>query len=145
MRLEFDVPSSYVGFVAMTISFMTILSSLSGPALIRRFETRWIVIGSIALTVLGLLGILLVWLAAASRIQSVLGFPQIGTGMGPSYPSIQHMASAYVSGTFMPVVFGIFQQRAGIGILPLYLILFAAVNASFLELAYRQIRRKREK
>ena len=56
MQIVFGVPSSYAGYVAMTISFMTILSALLSPMMIRRFHTKWIVIVSISLTVLGLLG-----------------------------------------------------------------------------------------
>ena len=56
MRADFGVPSSYAGYVSMTISFMTILSALLSPRMIRRFHTKWIVIVSIGMTVLGLLG-----------------------------------------------------------------------------------------
>ena len=38
------------------ISFMTILSALVSPRMIRRFRTQWIVIVSILLTVIGLIG-----------------------------------------------------------------------------------------
>ena len=84
-------------------------------------------------------------------------FVIIGTGMGPVYPSIQHMApanfgkrysagviglqmaSAYVGSTFMPMVFGIIQQRIGIAVMPVYLLVFALLNAGLLETAYRRI------
>ena len=56
MQVVFGVPSSYAGYVSMTISFMTIISALLSPRMIRRFHTKWIVIVSIGLTVLGLLG-----------------------------------------------------------------------------------------
>ena len=49
------------------------------------------------------------------------------------------MASAYVGSTFMPMVFGILQQIIGIGIMPFYLLIFAALNISLLEMAYRKI------
>lgn len=106
-----------------------------------------------------LLGILLVLVPAPGYILAVLGFLLIGTGMGPIYPSIQHMApanfgesfsaaviglqmaAAYIGSTFMPMVFGILQQSIGIGLMPLYLILFAAVNGTFLEVAYKAIQR----
>jgi fucose permease len=79
--------------------------------------------------------------------------------MGPVYPGIQHMApanfgkkysaaviglqmaSAYVGFTFMPVVFGLLQQELGIGIMPVYLMIFAALNFGMLELTYRIIAR----
>ncbi|HCW23542.1 MAG TPA: MFS transporter, partial [Lachnospiraceae bacterium] len=56
MQVDLQVPSSYAGYISMTISFMTILSALVSPKLIRKFSTIAIVIGSILLTVLGLLG-----------------------------------------------------------------------------------------
>ena len=77
--------------------------------------------------------------------------------MGPVYPSIQHMApanfgkthsaaiiglqmaSAYIGSTFMPMVFGLIQQRIGIAVMPFYLILFLLMNFGFLEHTYRKI------
>ena len=77
--------------------------------------------------------------------------------MGPVYPSIQHMApgnfgkrhsaaviglqmaSAYIGSTFMPMVFGHIQQAVGIGIMPLYLLIFALLNILLLETAYRKL------
>ena len=56
MQKAFAVPSSYAGYVSMSISFMTILSALVSPRMIRRFRTQWIVIVSILLTVIGLIG-----------------------------------------------------------------------------------------
>ena len=64
MQLDFGVPSSYAGYVSMTISCMMVFSALFSPRLIRRFHTKWIVIVSIGLTVLGLLG---------SRFQGSIG------------------------------------------------------------------------
>ena len=56
MQGVFKVPSSYAGFVYMSIAFMTIISALVSPKIIKRFETKWIVIISIFFTVLGLAG-----------------------------------------------------------------------------------------
>ena len=104
-----------------------------------------------------LLGILMVFLPAESYLPAAVGFVVIGTGMGPVYPSIQHMApanfgprnsaaviglqmaSAYIGSTFMPMVFGHLQQAAGIGIMPAYLLIFALMNLGLLELAYRRL------
>ena len=106
-------------------------------------------------------GILLIALPFKSYVFAAIGFLAAGTGMGPIYPAIQHMApdnfgkkysaaviglqmaSAYLGSTFMPTVFGKIQQAAGIWIMPLYLTLFAILNVVFLELAYQKIRRKR--
>ena len=103
------------------------------------------------------IGILLVLIPSSGYYIAVIGFLLIGTGMGPIYPAIQHMApnnfgrrysasviglqmaSAYIGSTFMPTVFGLIQQNAGIGIMPVYLMAFAILNFVFLELAYRVI------
>ena len=105
-----------------------------------------------------LLGIFLVFLPGTHYMVAAIGFVIIGTGMGPVYPSIQHMApenfgkrhsaaviglqmaSAYVGSTFMPMVFGILQQQIGIAIMPLYLLIFAILNIGLLELAYRKVK-----
>ena len=104
-----------------------------------------------------LLGILLVFLPAESVLPAAVGFVVIGTGMGPVYPSIQHMAptnfgtrhsaaviglqmaSAYIGTTFMPMVFGHLQQALGIRVMPVYLLLFALLNLGMLELTYRKL------
>lgn len=52
------------------------------------------------------------------------------------------MASAYAGSTFMPMIFGNLQQYIGIGIMPLYLLIFALMNIGFLEYAYRAIANK---
>ena len=102
-------------------------------------------------------GIALVALPFPHYMPTAAGFLVMGTGMGPVYPAIQHMApvnfekrysaavigmqmaSAYFGSTFMPMVFGLLQQRAGIGIMPLYLLLFALLNIGMLETAYRRL------
>lgn len=104
-----------------------------------------------------LIGILLVFLPASHYMVAAAGFVIIGIGMGPVYPSIQHMApvnfgkqyaasviglqmaSAYVGSTFMPMVFGLLQQNLGIGIMPLYLLIFAILNIGLLEIAYHKV------
>lgn len=102
-------------------------------------------------------GILLIILPIRSYAIAAIGFVVIGTGMGPVYPAIQHMApsnfgkrysaaviglqmaSAYIGSTFMPMVFGHIQQAVGIEIMPIYLLIFAAFNIGMLEMAYRRI------
>ena len=56
MQSSLNVPSSYAGYISMTISLMTVISSLFSPHLIKKMAVKWIVIISIALTVCGLLG-----------------------------------------------------------------------------------------
>ncbi len=104
------------------------------------------------------LGLALVALPFKGYIVAAVGFVLTGTGMGPVYPAIQHMApanfgkkysaaviglqmaSAYTGSTLMPTVFGHVQQGVGIAVMPLYLALFAALNIGMLELAYRKLR-----
>ncbi len=108
-----------------------------------------------------LLGIILVFIPVSNFMVAVAGFVIIGTGMGPVYPAIQHMAptnfgkrysaaaiglqmaSAYVGTTFMPMVFGILQERIGIAIMPGYLLIFAVLNIVLLEMAYQKTDAKR--
>ncbi|MDC2839782.1 MFS transporter [Limosilactobacillus mucosae] len=107
-------------------------------------------------TMVELIGILLTALPIKGYLVAAIGFLIIGIGMGPIYPSIQHMAPinfgkrysaaviglqmafAYTGSTFMPTVFGILQQKLGIWIMPLYLIVFAGLSFALLELSYRQ-------
>ena len=102
-------------------------------------------------------GIILVSIPVETFIVAAIGFLVIGTGMGPIYPAIQHMApinfgtkfsapviglqmaSAYIGATFMPMVFGVIQENIGIWVMPVFIAVFAAMNISFLEIAYRKI------
>ncbi len=109
-----------------------------------------------------LLGIIMVFIPNTHYVFAAIGFVVIGTGMGPVYPAVQHMApvnfgkkysaamiglqmaSAYVGSTFMPMVFGILQQAVGIAVMPLYLLIFAVLNIGMLEMAYRKIGNRNE-
>lgn len=111
--------------------------------------------------VVELIGIVMVMLPIQHYLPAAIGFVIIGTGMGPIYPAIQHMAptnfgkknsaaviglqmaSAYVGSTFMPMVFGLLQQQIGIGIMPFYLLIFALINIILLERTYVVIRKKK--
>ena len=104
-----------------------------------------------------IIGIVLVMLPIDHYIVAAIGFVVIGIGMGPIYPSVQHMApinfgkkysasvialqmaSAYVGSTFMPMIFGILQEAIGIYIMPIYLLIFAILNIVMLELAYKSL------
>ncbi len=109
-----------------------------------------------------LAGILLVTFSPNNYIIAAIGFVVTGIGMGPIYPSIQHMtptkfgkeysaaviglqmASAYIGSTFMPMVFGLLQQTLGIWIMPFYVLLFLIINFSFLEFSYKRSRKRIE-
>ncbi|MBR6451592.1 MAG: MFS transporter, partial [Lachnospiraceae bacterium] len=107
-----------------------------------------------------LVGIVMVMLPVPFYLPAAIGFVIIGTGMGPVYPAIQHMApanfgkrnsaaviglqmaSAYLGSTFMPMVFGNIQQQIGIWIMPFYLLLFAVLNIGLLESTYHVLKGK---
>ena len=40
MQIDFGVPSSYAGYISMTISFMTIISALLSPRMIRKLRLQ---------------------------------------------------------------------------------------------------------
>lgn len=99
------------------------------------------------------IGIILVFFSSYSFIFPLIGFIIIGIGMGPIYPSIMHMApykfgkkysasiislqmaSAYIGTTFMPLLFGILQEKLGIWIMPIFLIFFLILNISMIEIS----------
>ena len=104
----------------------------------------------------------MVFLPVKGYLIAAVGFVVTGIGMGPVYPAIQHMApvnfgvrhsaaviglqmaSAYVGSTFMPMVFGHLQQAVGIAVMPAYLFVFAFMNISMLELAYKKLGRSQK-
>lgn len=106
-----------------------------------------------------LIGIIMVFLPSSNYVVAAAGFVVIGTGMGPVYPAIQHMApvnfgkrysaaaiglqmaSAYIGSTFMPMVFGVLQEKTGISIMPVYLLIFAVINFVMLEIAYYELKK----
>ena len=97
MQIAFGVPSSYAGYVSMTISFMTIISALLSPRIIRRFHTKWIVIVSIFLTILGLIGFSVsgaYWMLFAFAVP-------YGLGAGAIDASVNHYVANNYSGAVM--------------------------------------------
>ena len=97
MHSAFGVPSSFAGYVSMTISFMTIISALLSPRIIRRFHTKWIVIFSILLTVFGLLGF-----SVSSAYWMLFCFAvPYGLGAGAIDASVNHYVANNYSGSVM--------------------------------------------
>ena len=109
-----------------------------------------------------LIGIILICLSLDNFVLTAVGFLIIGIGMGPIYPSIQHMApinfgndyaapviglqmaSAYVGATFMPMVFGHLFQNMGYWVMPIYLLAFLILNIGLLEISYKINKHKEE-
>ena len=97
MEIEFSLPSSYAGYVSMTIAAMTILSALLAPRLIRKGKTQWIVIVSITLTVIGLLGFSF---SNAYYMLFLFAIPY-GLGAGAIDASINHYVASHYKSNIM--------------------------------------------
>lgn len=97
MQVAFGVPSSYAGYVSMSISFMTIISALLSPRMIRQFHTKWIVIVSILLTVMGLIG----FSVSTSYWMLFLFVIPYGLGAGAIDASVNHYVAKNYSGSVM--------------------------------------------
>lgn len=107
-----------------------------------------------------LLGAVLVMLPV--DFLALAGLLVIGLGAAPVYPCIIHstpvsfgkensqalvgiqMASAYCGSTFMPPLFGLLAQYAGIGLYPFYLLLFAALMLLMTEALNRKLKAKEQ-
>ena len=101
------------------------------------------------------LGIICVGIPIKTYILAVIGYCLTSIGMGPIYPSIQHlapiyfgkeasvtiiglqMASAYVGTTFMPFIFGLIQAKTSMWAHPIYVGVFAILNSIFIEIEFR--------
>ena len=97
MQADFGVPSSYAGYVSMMIACMTVISALLSPRMIRKFQTKWIVIVSIGLTVLGLIGFSFVgryWMLL------VIAIPY-GLGAGCIDASVNHYVANHYPSSVM--------------------------------------------
>ena len=97
MQVDFGVPSSFAGYVSMTISFMTIISALLSPRMIRKFHTKWIVVVSISLTVLGLFG----FSVSGQYWMLFLFAVPFGLGAGSIDASVNHYVANHYSSSVM--------------------------------------------
>ena len=100
-------------------------------------------------------GIICVGVPIKTYILAVIGYCLTSIGMGPIYPSIQHlapiyfgkeasatviglqMASAYVGTTFMPFIFGLIQSKTSMWAHPIYVGVFAILNCIFIEIEFK--------
>lgn len=97
MQVSFGVPSSYAGYVAMTVSMLTVVSALLCPLLLRRFHTRWIVSFSVFLSAVGLLGY-----SFSPRFSLLFLFAvPFGLGAGAIDSVINHYVANHYSGAVM--------------------------------------------
>ena len=100
-------------------------------------------------------GIICVGIPIKTYILAIIGYCLTSIGMGPIYPSIQHlapiyfgkeasatiiglqMASAYVGTTFMPFIFGLIQEKTSMWAHPIYVGVFAILNSIFIEIEFK--------
>ncbi len=97
MQVAFDVPSSYAGYVSMAISFMTIISALVSAKMMRKFHTKWIVIVSVLLTVIGLIG----FSVSSTYAMLFIFVIPYGLGAGAIDASLNHYVANNYSGAVM--------------------------------------------
>ena len=101
------------------------------------------------------IGIICVGIPIKTYILAVIGYCLISIGMGPIFPSTQHlvplyfgkeasstiigltMAFAYGAGTFMPFIFGLIQSKTSMWAHPIYVGIFAILNCIFIEIKFR--------
>lgn len=101
-----------------------------------------------------LMGIIFISIHVSSIYLAVIGFLLIGIGMGPIYPSIQHlapinfgkeasatvigmqMASAYIGSALTPTIFGLIQSSLSMWALPIFLGIFMILNITMIEICF---------
>ena len=101
------------------------------------------------------IGTICVGIPIKTYILAIIGYCLTSIGMGPIYPSIQHlapiyfgkeasatiiglqMASAYVGTTFMPFIFGLIQEKTSMWAHPIYVGVFAILNSIFIEIEFK--------
>lgn len=123
---------------------------LGGFVMNKLGDRRMIRIGTAVL----LAGAVCVLLPIGSDFAALAGFVVIGFGCAPIYPCIIHstpynfgsdksgaiigiqMASAYVGSTFIPPFFGLLSKFLGLGILPIYLVVFFVLMIIMIERTY---------
>ena len=101
------------------------------------------------------IGIICVGIPIKTYVLAIIGYCLTSIGMGPIYPSIQHlvplyfgkeasptiiglqMASAYLGTTLMPFVFGLIQSKTSMWAHPIYVGIFAILNCIFIEIEFK--------
>lgn len=124
MQSSLNVPSSYAGYISMTISLMTVVSSLFSPHLIKKMAVKWIVIISIALTVCGLLGF-----SSVNQYWQLLVWA-MPYGLGAE--SIDAALNYYVASNYSPRVMNFLHCFYGVGaIISPNIMAFALLKANW--------------
>ena len=107
MQTDLGVPSSYAGYVSMSISFMTIISALVAPTIIRIVRTQWIVVFSILMTVVGLIGF------SCSKSYAMLFIFVVPYGLGAG--SVDSALNNYVAKHYSSSVMNFLHCFYGVG------------------------------
>jgi fucose permease len=105
--------------------------------------------------IIEIIGIICVGIPIKTYVLAIIGYCLTSIGMGPIYPSIQHlvpilfgkeasptiiglqMASAYLGTTLMPFVFGLIQSKTSMWAHPIYIGVFAILNFIFIEIEFK--------
>ena len=107
MQTDLGVPSSYAGYVSMSISFMTIISALVAPTIIRIVRTQWIVVFSLLMTVVGLIGF------SCSKSYAMLFIFVVPYGLGAG--SVDSALNNYVAKHYSSSVMNFLHCFYGVG------------------------------
>lgn len=97
MQVTYQVPSAYAGYISMVICFMTIISALLSPLLIKKLNTKYLVAVSVALTVVGLFG----FSVSGSYYLLFLFAIPYGLGAGTIDAAVNHYVANHYSAAVM--------------------------------------------
>lgn len=97
MQITYQVPSAYAGYISMVICFMTIISALLSPLLIKKLNTKYLVAVSVALTVVGLFG----FSVSGSYYLLFLFAIPYGLGAGTIDAAVNHYVANHYSAAVM--------------------------------------------
>lgn len=138
-------------FASLFYIGITVGRFLNGFVTEKMGDRKMIVIGTCIL----ICGIVSLMIPVKSETVALVGFVVIGLGCAPVYPCIIHstpnnfgaensgaiigiqMASAYLGSTFMPPLFGLLGNLIGFSVMPVYLLVFAALMITMTELTFR--------
>ncbi len=107
MQAYYGVPAAYAGYLSMAISFLTILSALAAPALLRRVHTKWMVLASALMTAAG------IWAFSLGVPFGVLFLFAIPVGLGAG--CVDAALNNYVAKHYSAGVMNLLHASYGLG------------------------------
>ena len=105
--------------------------------------------------IIEIIGIICVGIPIKTYVLAIIGYCLTSIGMGPIFPSTQHLnpkyfgkeasstitglqlAFSYAAATFMPFIFGLIQSKTSMWAHPIYVGIFAILNCIFIELEFK--------